>query len=373
MLRHFSFSCFGSVLRSNVLDEVESEYNAQLNKTEQKTNESLKLTSLKHCSPMENDSEIRDTISFMRETGLQPQNHHILSNNVTIVAVQRDKHGSMNPLNPPLSCTLREGVKLAKDSGLDLVRKSEILKNHGSREATLLCEIRDGVSDALLAANEKNKNENPRNCHDPYVVPFKGGTLDFHLRFKAKMAAKFLTKKRTVLVILTKFGTANEGFPVFSRFLSFVKLECPRNGKAGHKCGPISTSYDEIKMFLYPLVERHSVSNGLVIHPTAEELRNAKEERLRDAYEELKDPLYDSSYGLNAREKFKYEEDLDKGTAWAFQEDGPSLAKSRKMKIYNGWLPKQENEKCRSMIQRENIIFWRCHKTIYRALNLYER
>ena len=341
MIRYSTRCLTSTFLGAEALDAVEAESQSLLSTAEKNAVECLRINPLDYCPPRHRDSTAKDTMSYMRCTGLQPHNHHIRSNKVQIVGLQKNETGGMLPLLPPIECSLREGIQLARDAGMDLVSKMSKPMGKNVSDHTHICEIRDGVSDALIAVNQEETNESPRAFREAFVISFKGSTLDFHMQCKAKQAARLLFRKRPVLLTMSKFGTADEGFPVFSRFLGFLRRECDRIQNAGHRSGPLSADYDEIKMHLYPFNARSCDVRHEVVHPTPSTLASAQRARVTEAYHELSDPLNDpTAHGLHARAAVDYLDALENGTAWTFQDKGATLSKERKMKLYGGWLPK---------------------------------
>jgi hypothetical protein len=166
-------------------------------------------------------------------------------------------------------------------------------------------------------------------------VGFRGGTHPFAIRHKVTRIVKQLVRGAPARIALSDFGSPTEGFPVFQTILDEIRMQANAL-KAFHRCGPVHASYDQISCFLLPSTTKSPKSS--VVHPTRDELEEAKRRR---QVEEQKEIHFDNYYDARtAKERLAYAYKLRDGTAWAHQDDGLSLRHLRRLKLFTGWLPK---------------------------------
>ena len=367
-IRRQSFVSIGS----DKLDEIEKD-TENLTEYEQKKKRDIKCSTIDFTTYIHSSCSTRDTVTYLRQSGLKPRNHMVNAHKVMITGIQVAQSGRITPIDPPLHCSLYQGIKLAKDAGLDLVNKSTQSASISNSNLTHICEIRDGVSDTLVEVNQKYKCDVPKKSQkiNPHVCSIRGATGDFDMNHKSIRAAKYLYKKCPVLLTLSDFGSAAEGMPVLQHMLSFIKRACERLKVAGHHCGPIYSSYDEIWVFLYPPTKRAESASYMIQHPSQSDLDASMKSRTTAEYEEIHDRLKDEK--LLGAKRIQYENSIENGTAWAFADKGLRGSTLRYWKIKNGWLPKgKKHFALRSDIELSNFRT-KSASTVDKVLHLPEK
>jgi hypothetical protein len=255
-----------------------------------------------------------------------------------------------------------EGRAMARRFGLDLIRTGTQLisssdgapdRSSGVQLVVAVCVVGDHREhlrrDVKLRLAKQGVNAPPAK---PLIdVDFRGATHPFAIRHKVARIVRQLVRGAPARITLRDFGSPTEGFPVFQTILDEVKMQA-NEIKAFHRAGPITAGYDEISCFLLPSTAKSPKSS--VMHPTTKELDKVK--RLRQV-EEQKEIHFDGYYGtLTAKERLQYAYKLRDGTAWAEQDEGLSLRAQRRLKIFQGFIPKG-NKDLYSMRGDVNIPF----------------
>ena len=243
------------------------------------------------------------------------------------------------PFSPSLRGVIptSEARVMARNFGLDLIRSSTEFRANSSTQVVAVCIIGDHREqlrrDVTFRLAKQGVNAPPSK---PLIdMAFRGGTHPFAIRHKIARVVKQLVRGAPARITLTDFGTPHEGFPVFQSILDEVMRQS-NSIKAFHRASPITATYDEIACFLIPTTAKAPKSS--VVHPTSRELEDAKKKRV---LEEQKEIHFEGYYGTTtSKDRTRYAFKIDNGTAWAEQDEGLSLRDQRRLKIFQGFLPK---------------------------------
>ena len=337
-------------LGADCLDTVERDQN-EFSEKDRNSSHTLCRSTLDYTTFINSSCSTRDTVTYLRQSGLMPSNQMIDASKVVITGVQMSKSSKIISMDPPLECSLRNGVKLAQEVGMDLVQKSKQIKNSiGHSSMVIYCEIRDAVSDTLIEVNRKYPCDVPKKAqkNNPHLCEIRGATDNFDMNHKSIKAAKHLYKKCPVLLTLKDFGSASEGIPVLQKMLGYIKRACEKLNLAGHVSGPVQISYNEIWLYLYPPTKRDESPAHIIEHPSSGKFESCTREARRNEF--IGASQHDESL-LNP-----FRKDSKKGTAWAAQDEGLRGSTIRYWKLRDGWLPKgKKHFALRSDIELSNF------------------
>ena len=283
------------------------------------------------------DADIRQAL--LTFYGRYPTNRMIEEKKVAIVAIRNEKGEQVRfPEGHRVVLSLSEGLQLAESHKADLIKVYE--RDPGADDAIANCIIEPVFyeAQATLEFNLAMIGIRAAKIRQAYEVGFRGATQPHAIWFKSVGIAKHLAHRHPIRISLTKFGTAREAFPQLEAILAAVRKECLQL-KAYHTASRISASYHEIAIYLHPSTPRNP-QQATIVHPSAEELNDAMEQRLRDRQHEI-DVDNRTAKGIDS---IRYQLKVDNGTAWAYQDPGRSMRDIRRMKVMLGWMPKSNKD-----------------------------
>lgn len=230
---------------------------------------------------------------------------------------------------------LSDALSLARAHNRDLVQMSTLGDTPSEERAVCYLEDAGAMLQDFLEYHLKAEDIFALRVRQCYEVGFMGATKLHEMQFKCVFIAKYLAQQHPVRVSLRRFGTAVEGVEVFETLLGLIRKECARFPGRHHTASRVKIDYDEIACYLHPATPQAPLSE--TVHPSARELAQLRDHRLYEAQREIAVDNWDDVERLAAPD---YKRMVEQGTAWTFRDEGQSLRKQRRNKIYQGWIPK---------------------------------
>jgi translation initiation factor IF-3 len=263
-----------------------------------------------------------------------PVNHMITAPKASIVAVHSRDAQEMVTFSDRDHLELAEARKIAAAHGMDLIQIGTI--THGDGVPVAKCWVADAQA---LAMDELEAAigawSDPVGAYEALEVGFTGGSDSNTLLFKCREIAQFLTKGHPVTIRLTKFGTPREGFPVMEVILGQIKTQCDRL-PVHYTAGKLRYDLGALLCQLMPSTKKSPLSKST--HLTQEEMVRGLDEAL---YAERVDQEIDLRLVAGNRADEKHYRSLDRrGLLWTLRTEGLPLRIQRRMKVFQGMLPK---------------------------------
>jgi len=277
-------------------------------------------------------------LQMMKILQRYPVNHLITASEVALMGIWNPLTASMVEIRDDNRMPIADARSLAAAHQLDLIQVFKDAPRSPGDAPFVGVIIADAQSFAMDDVADGAYRARTTGSYETLEVGFTGGTDGHAIHFKTRALVIWLAKRHPIKLVLRKYGTPREGFPFFEKLLGHVRDEAKRVGVhyTASQLRSEGKGRDVIACTLTPTTPRTPLT--ATTHPSEEEFKRAMDEAEYGRQYDMEVTVHNEHMEPRDRERLRSMQ--RRGVLWAFRGQGMSLDKQRKLKAFQGALPK---------------------------------